>query len=186
MKENSIPDLDQLDLMIIKELQIDGRQTNTELARKLSVSRTTVRSKLQRLLDEHVISINAVANPPLLGYEIMATIVRLSKDGLKTSEIGVRLRDEYGIPLVKPILGKSLTEALREAGVSNQIPEDLYELLTRAKKLAAHLENHKSDRKNVRSLELLEAKIHRLSRYYKRNRRLPSDWKTSTMVAQLA
>jgi small subunit ribosomal protein S15 len=118
--------------------------------------------------------------------EVEALIVKLAKSGLKPSEIGVRLRDEYGIPLVKPILGKSVTDVLRENNLLGDLPEDLERLLARAKRLQEHLAVHRSDRKNVRSLELLEAKIHRLSKYYKRIGRLPQDWKYSAVVAQLA
>jgi small subunit ribosomal protein S15 len=34
-------------------------------------------------------------------------------------------------------------------------------------------------------LELIEAKIHRLSKYYKRSGRLSKNWKYSAMIAQL-
>jgi len=118
--------------------------------------------------------------------EVEALIVKLAKSGLRPSEIGVRLRDEYSIPLVKPILGKSLTDVLKENKLLGDLPEDLERLLARARRLQEHLAIHKGDRKNVRSLELLEAKIHRLSKYYKRIGRLNPDWKYSTVVAQLA
>jgi len=118
--------------------------------------------------------------------EVEALIVKLAKSGLRPSEIGIRLRDEYGIPLVKPILGRSITDVLKENNLQGDLPEDLERLLARAKRLQEHLAVHRSDRKNVRSLELLEAKIHRLSKYYKRIGRLPQEWKYSAVVAQLA
>jgi len=59
-------------------------------------------------------------------------------------------------------------------------------LVERAAKLKDHLANHHADRKNVRSLELLEAKIHRLSNYYKDNEKLSQSWRYATAVAQLA
>jgi small subunit ribosomal protein S15 len=37
----------------------------------------------------------------------------------------------------------------------------------------------------VRSLELIEAKIHRLSKYYKRTGKIPGNWKYSAVIAQL-
>ena len=118
--------------------------------------------------------------------EVTTLIVKMAKEGLTPSEIGVKLRDEYSIPLVKPILGKDVIEVLAENGLKPKLPEELERLLSRAKKLQAHLKTHKADRKNVRSLELLEAKIHRLSKYYKRVGMLPSTWRYSAMVAQLA
>jgi small subunit ribosomal protein S15 len=34
-------------------------------------------------------------------------------------------------------------------------------------------------------LELIEAKIHRLSKYYKRTGKIPENWKYSAVIAQL-
>ena len=117
--------------------------------------------------------------------EISSLIVKMAKDGLGSSEIGIKLRDEYGIPLVKPIVGKSITEILEENGVSGEMPEDLDILVRKALGLQKHLRTHKSDRNNVRSLELLEAKIHRLSKYYKKQGELPQNWKYAAVVAKL-
>ncbi|MEM1524858.1 MAG: 30S ribosomal protein S15 [Nitrososphaerales archaeon] len=118
--------------------------------------------------------------------EITALIVKMAKDGLTPSEIGMKLRDEYAIPLVKPILGKSITKVLEENKLLPPIPEDLSNLLRRASRIQAHLKIHKGDRKSIHALELLEAKIHRLSEYYKELGKLPPDWKYSAVVAQLA
>jgi small subunit ribosomal protein S15 len=117
--------------------------------------------------------------------EVTAMIVKLSKEGVTPSSIGVRLRDEYGIPLVKPILGKSVMEVLRENKLAPSIPEDLQNLLDSARRVQSHLNAFKADRKNVRSLELIEAKIYRLSKYYKEIGLLPQDFKYSAVVAQL-
>jgi SSU ribosomal protein S15P len=117
---------------------------------------------------------------------IESTIVRLAKEGYTPSVIGIKLRDEYGVPLVKKLINKSVMQVLEEAKVQPQVPEDLQNLLNKARRLQAHLKVHKADRKNVHSLELLEAKIHRLSKYYKRKGILPENWKYSSVVAQLA
>ena len=117
--------------------------------------------------------------------EIVSLIVKMAKDGLGPSEIGIKLRDEYGIPLVKPIVGKSMTEILEENSVSGEMPEELDILVRKALGLQKHLRTHKSDRNNVRSLELLEAKIHRLSKYYKREGELPQNWKYASVIAKL-
>jgi small subunit ribosomal protein S15 len=96
------------------------------------------------------------------------------------------MRDDYGIPSTKTFLGKSVKKVLADAGDKRIMPEDLSRLVERAAKLKSHLSSHHADRKNVRSLELLEAKIHRISNYYKRLNELPGDWKYSAAVAQLA
>jgi small subunit ribosomal protein S15 len=122
-----------------------------------------------------------------LGQEtIESMITKMAKEGNTPSVIGIRLRDEYGLPLTKKLINKSVTQVLRESKAAPQVPEDLANLLAKAKGLQAHLKIHKADRKNVHSLELLEAKIHRLSKYYKRRGLLPQNWKYSTVVAQLA
>jgi small subunit ribosomal protein S15 len=118
--------------------------------------------------------------------EIVATVAKLSKEGLTPSQIGLRLRDDFGIPHTKTFLGKTITGVLEESKSGSPIPEDLGRLVERAAKLKEHLGRHHADRKNVRSLELLEAKIHRLSSYYKEHEKLPTNWKYSVAVAQLA
>ncbi len=90
--------------------------------------------------------------------------------------IGIILRDQYGIPLVKPILGKSITEVLQEHGLAPQIPEDLMNLIRRAVKIRKHLEEHPKDLSARRGLNLVESKIHRLVKYYKRVGKLPQDF----------
>jgi len=117
--------------------------------------------------------------------EIVSLILKMAKEGLSPSQIGTRMRDEYGIPLVKPIIGKSILEVLQENNLSSEMPEDLDVLVKKAIGLQKHLRAHPSDRLNVRSLELLEAKIHRLQKYYKRIGKLPRNWKYSAVVAQL-
>lgn len=117
--------------------------------------------------------------------EIASLIVSMAKDGIGPSEIGYRLRDEHGIPLVRDLLGKSIVQVLEENGIEPEMPEDLDILVRKALSLQKHLRTHPSDRNNIRSLELLEAKIHRLSKYYKRVGKIQQNWKYSTVVAKL-
>jgi|TARA_B100002003_G_C13917151_1_gene446089 small subunit ribosomal protein S15 len=113
-------------------------------------------------------------------------VVKFSNDGLNQSQIGLKLRDEYNIPLVKSIVGKSVGKILVDNNIKTEIPEDLNNMLNKAVILKTHLQNNNGDRKNIRSLELLEAKIHRLSKYYKSKQLLDKKWKYSTVVAQLS
>lgn len=112
-------------------------------------------------------------------------MVKLSKDGTSPSEIGLKLRDEHGIPLVKPIVGKSMTKVLADNNIKFEMPEDLDMLVKKALGLQKHLKAHNSDHRNVRSLELVEAKIHRLSKYYKKTGKLPKSWRYAAVIAQL-
>ena len=118
--------------------------------------------------------------------EARSTALKLAKDGVSPSRIGQILRDDYGVPLVKHLVGKSLGRVLAEGKASPKIPQDLQDLIERAQRVQRHLQDHKSDKKNVHSLELVEAKIYRLSKYYKQKGLLPNDFKYTAVVAQLA
>jgi small subunit ribosomal protein S15 len=117
--------------------------------------------------------------------QISALAVELAKEGLSPSEIGIRLRDLHGIPLIKSVLGKSLTTVLIENNIKSDMPEDLDKLVRKALGLQKHLRVHNSDHRNVRSLELIESKIHRLSKYYKLKGKIPRNWKYAAVIAQL-
>ena len=117
--------------------------------------------------------------------EVEEIIIKYGKDGLTSSQIGIKLRDQYAIPLVKPILNKGITEVLDENKLTPELPEDLNNIVIKAVGLQKHLKSNKSDYRNVRSLELIEAKVHRLSVYYKRIGRIPLKWEYKSVVAQL-
>ena len=117
--------------------------------------------------------------------EVEALIIKLAREGHSASRIGTILRDQHGIPLVKPITGKSITHILAEADMAPSMPEDLEMLIKKALRLSTHLERNKMDLANKRSLQVIEAKIHKLSKYYKREGILPSDWKYSTRAASI-
>lgn len=118
--------------------------------------------------------------------EVKALVLKMAKEGVSSSMIGITLRDEYGVPLVKPIVGKSISEILKEGKATPPMPQDLADLIARAGRVVKHLQVHGSDRTNVHSLELIEAKIYRISNYYKERGLLPADFKYKTVVAQLA
>jgi small subunit ribosomal protein S15 len=109
--------------------------------------------------------------------EVEAYVIKLTKEENPPSKIGVILRDQYGIPLVKPIVGKSITQIILDSGIEIPIPEDLNNLLHKALTLSRHLNRNKADVLNRRSLQLIAARIRRLAKYYRRNNRLPQDWK---------
>jgi DNA-binding Lrp family transcriptional regulator len=68
------PSLDQLDVQMLGELESDARQTYTDIAVKLGVSRPTIAERVRRLRDGHVISIMCWADPTALGFEFIATL----------------------------------------------------------------------------------------------------------------
>ena len=117
--------------------------------------------------------------------EIEELIIKYAKDGMTSSMIGIKLRDQHAIPLVKPILNKTVSQVLKENKLTPEIPEDLNNIVMKAVNLQKHLKENKSDSRNVRSLELVEAKVHRLSTHYKKKGIIPKKWKYKSVVAQL-
>ncbi|MCK4474683.1 30S ribosomal protein S15 [Candidatus Bathyarchaeota archaeon] len=117
--------------------------------------------------------------------EVEALVIKLAKEGHPASRIGIILRDSYAIPLVKPITGKKITQILKEAGLAPAIPEDLGDLMKKAASLTAHLERNRKDIHNKRALQVTEARIYKLSRYYKREGVLPPNWKYAPKITSL-
>lgn len=106
-------------------------------------------------------------------------VIELAKAGNTPSMIGLILRDQYGIPLVKVITGKSILTILKENDLERRVPEDLRNLIAKALTIRRHMEEHRKDFVSKRALQLIESKIHRLSKYYRRQGVLPNDWKYS-------
>ena len=117
--------------------------------------------------------------------EIEELVIKYAKDGNTSSQIGIKLRDQHAIPLVKPIINKTISDILDQNDLKSELPEDLNNIVIKAVGLQKHLKSNKNDRRNVRSLELIEAKVHRLSMYYKKIGRIPENWKYKAVIAQL-
>ncbi len=117
--------------------------------------------------------------------EIEKTILELRGQGMSSSEIGLILRDRYGVPDVKLVTGKKITQILREKDVGPKVPEDLENLITRALGLKKHLDLNPKDVHNKRALQLIESKIRRLVKYYKNNGKLPEDWIYDLKTAEI-
>ena len=109
--------------------------------------------------------------------KVVKLILDMAKEDVSLSIIGLKLRDTYGVPSVKKLVGKSISQILKENKMDLGVPEDLNALVVKAKALRKHLEHHKRDVHNKRGLILLESKIRRLSTYYKKKGRLASNWR---------
>ena len=93
------------------------------------------------------------------------------------SQIGVRLRDQHGIPRVSSVTGKSILRILKHQGLNPEIPEPLYALIKTAVNIRKHMRKNRKDKNAKYRLILIESRIHRISRYYKRSKQLPGNWK---------
>jgi Lrp/AsnC family transcriptional regulator, regulator for asnA, asnC and gidA len=65
-------ELDDRDIILIRELQRDARQKIGQLAKKLAVSKFTISRRINRLVDSGVMKIRSVADPFVLGYDAVA------------------------------------------------------------------------------------------------------------------
>ncbi len=117
--------------------------------------------------------------------EVESFIIKLAKEGHSLSGIGTILRDQYAIPLVKPITGKSISDTLKAANLASTMPEDLANLIKKAQGLAVHMDKNKKDLHNKRNMQIVEARIHKLSRYYKREGIIARNWKYEAKIASV-
>jgi Lrp/AsnC family leucine-responsive transcriptional regulator len=64
MEESSVAELDRIDRRLLRLLQLDGRLTNAELAKRINVSPATCHRRTQRLLEEgYVSAVRAMVAP---------------------------------------------------------------------------------------------------------------------------
>ncbi len=83
--------LDEIDRRVIKILQDDGRRPNTEIARELHVSETTIRKRVSQLVSRGLINIVAVPTPRAVGMNLSA-IIGISVTLPKLREISEELK----------------------------------------------------------------------------------------------
>ncbi|MCL5732086.1 MAG: 30S ribosomal protein S15 [Candidatus Thermoplasmatota archaeon] len=114
--------------------------------------------------------------------EITKMIVDMKKSGTSPSMIGIRLRDEYGIPGAKAVLGRKLGQVLGEAGLTDPVPEDLMNLIRRYQNASKHMELNSKDFSNKRGQMLIMSKILRMVKYYKREGKLAPEWNLAKVL----
>jgi small subunit ribosomal protein S15 len=117
--------------------------------------------------------------------DVEKLVEKLAKERFTSAQIGMILRDQYGIPDTKAITRKTITEIIRKQGIVYDVPEDMMSLLKKAVNLRAHLGRSKRDKTSRYGLENLESRIRRLGKYYSRKGRLPKDWKYDIEKAKL-
>ncbi len=118
--------------------------------------------------------------------DIEKLIVELAKEGKQSAEIGMILRDQYGVPSTRLLAKRKVADIMKEKNAYNEkFPEDMYNLILKAVNLRAHMDKNKRDYTSYRGLELTESKIRRLANFYKKNKALPEDWKWDIEQAKL-
>jgi len=117
--------------------------------------------------------------------EVEALVLKLAKSENSPSKIGIILRDSYGIPNVKIITKKKILQILKDNKSAPKLPEDLIALVEKYVATAKHIEKNHKDQGAVRGLQLAISKINRLSKYYKKKKILPAEWRFEPTKAKL-
>lgn len=118
--------IDELDRRIIKLLQRNGRTSNTEIARAVDTTETTVRKRIAYLLEERLMSIVAVPTPEAAGMNLSA-IIGLSVGLTSMHELADALRRYPEVRYVGMSAGRY--DIMLEAFFTNQ--EHLLDFVTR-------------------------------------------------------
>lgn len=81
--------IDIIDRCLIALLQVDGRLSHTDLARRLAIPEATVRRRIKRLLDDGIIQIVALPEPHRIGYGVHAIVGLRLQPGKTASVLAV-------------------------------------------------------------------------------------------------
>ncbi len=113
---------------------------------------------------------------PFKANEVEKLILKYAKAGKSSSEIGMILRDNYGVGNVKAIASKKITAILQDNKVATKLPEDLLNLIKKLIAVKTHFEKNRQDKTALRGVQLTSSKLRRLIGYYKKSKKLPADW----------
>ena len=109
--------------------------------------------------------------------EVENEVIKLARKGHSKSMIGTIMRDSRGVPLVKIVTGKKVSQILESNEIKDPLPEDLANLVKKALNIRKHLENNHKDLETKKGLNRTESKIYRLIKYYKKKKVLAADFK---------
>jgi small subunit ribosomal protein S15 len=94
--------------------------------------------------------------------ELKKTIIELSEK-YAPSQIGIILRDQYGIPTTK-IFGKKLKAYLKELGIERN--EDLENAEKKVDNLKEHLKKNITDRSAKHKLQKAQSRLNSTKKYF--------------------
>lgn len=117
--------------------------------------------------------------------DVVKNAIELAKQKHSSAMVGTILRDQYGIPDVRVMTGKTIAQIMKANKLYPNMPEDMLNLLRHAVDIHDHLGRYRKDSHSKRSLQNLESHIRRLAKYYKREKLLPEDWAYSLEKARL-
>ena len=83
---------DEIDFRLIRELQKDSRQKNTDIAEKLGLSEATVRRRVENLINQGMVNFTIILNPEAAGFNVSA-FMAFQVQPQKIAEIAVKLAE---------------------------------------------------------------------------------------------
>ncbi len=89
-------ELDSIDQQIVAVLEKNSRTANTEIAKKVGISETTVRKRIKKLETAGIIRHLTVINPDALGYQVHV-IIGIQVDYKKLKQVTKKLNKKNGI-----------------------------------------------------------------------------------------
>jgi len=132
------PALDALDLSIIELLRTDGRATNQDIAKQLSVTAATVSARLQKMEEARVMRVVAVTDFAALGYNVII-VLAVKVSGRKVEEVGRELAAFPEVLSINVMNGEHDLELLVALHDFTEIQDFLYDHIVKVKGVA-HLE----------------------------------------------
>ncbi len=117
--------------------------------------------------------------------EVEDLVIKYAKEGYDSTTIGLILRDDHGIPSVKNITKRTISQILKENNLTPDFPDDILKLIAKAVKMREHLASNKQDISNKKKLIDTESKINALAKYYRGKGRIPKNWKYDPENAKL-
>ncbi len=112
----SAPGLDEIDTRIIEILRSNGRATNQEIAKKLSLSAPTVSARIRRLEESKSLRVVAVTDFSAHGFNVLAA-VGVKVAGRSPIEVGEDLAKLHEVLSIQTTSGPNDLEML--IGVSD-------------------------------------------------------------------
>ncbi|MEK6941736.1 MAG: 30S ribosomal protein S15 [archaeon] len=117
--------------------------------------------------------------------EIEEVIINLANSGHTPAQVGMILRDQYGVPNAKKVLCKTIEQFFGEHKLLHEVPFDLLNLIRKSVTIEKHMAENKKDMTAKRGLQLTVSKIRRLVKYYHKAGKLSKDWKYTSERAAL-
>lgn len=69
------PEIDDLDLAILSQLQSEGRKSFTDIASNLNVTSSTIKNRYQRLVEHGILFVQGYINPYRVGFKTHAVVL---------------------------------------------------------------------------------------------------------------